>query len=121
MGRLLAVVQARCTKAGTSATTKTRNFWVVPRLGLLGDKLEVGRNGEEVLELWCIRRSEVQRGKAETLKAESRPETGKQNPRGDKTFWPREGAKGAKRRGSTTKHAYHANGGGGRRAGRGEI
>ncbi len=37
------------TKAGTSATTETRNFWVVPLLGLLGYQVELARKGEEVL------------------------------------------------------------------------
>ncbi|WCJ60726.1 restriction endonuclease [Fontisphaera persica] len=37
------------TKEGTSATTETRNFWVVPLLGLLGYQVELARKGEEVL------------------------------------------------------------------------
>jgi len=37
------------TKEGVSATTETRNFWVVPLLGLLGYQLELARKGEEVL------------------------------------------------------------------------
>ena len=37
------------TKVGTSATTETRNFWVVPLLGLLGYQVEVARKGEAVL------------------------------------------------------------------------
>ena len=37
------------TKEGSSATTETRNFWVVPLLGLLGYQVELARKGEEVL------------------------------------------------------------------------
>ena len=37
------------TRAGTSATTETRTFWVLPLLGLLGYQVELARKGEEVL------------------------------------------------------------------------
>lgn len=39
----------KATKEDSSATTETRNFWVVPLLGLLGYQVELARKGEEVM------------------------------------------------------------------------